>query len=337
MNKLFFGFPEDDIKEIYHSCINVWPSLENSNLLVMGGTGFVGKWLVATLGYAQLMGNSLKITVLSRRPKKEFNLFNNAQFEISWMQSDVTKSFKENYEDFNFIVNAATPSSAQTGAIEPNYVYESITRGNRTVLSSKNKKQLRYIFLSSGAITQLEATELLFDKVTCINNHIDSLASAYSHGKRFAEIEIDAARESYGLNAQSLRLYAFAGPGLPLDQHFAAGNFMRDALKSGFIEINGNSKTQRSYMYPSDLTKHILQSLVSGDVKTKEVGSTEVVSIAELAKIISKNTKNSGISAGDDSKPVTSYYPKTEDLLAQTVELEESIKKWRDWLNIIKN
>jgi len=337
VNKLFFGFPEDDIKEIYHSCKNVWPVLENSNLLVMGGTGFVGKWLVATLGYAQLMGKSFNITVLSRKPKKEFNLFNNAQFEISWMQNDVTKAFQENYENFNFIVNAATPSSAQTGAIEPNYVYESITRGNKTVLESKNNENLRYVYLSSGAVTQLEAIEPLFDKENCIHNHLDNLASAYSHGKRFAEIEIATAIEFYGLSAQSLRLYAFAGPGLPLDQHFAAGNFMNDALMSGFIEIKGNPNTQRSYMYPSDLTKHILRSLVSGDLKTREVGSTEVVSIAELARIISNNSKNLGISAGDNSETVTSYYPKTEDLLFQTVELEEGIKKWRDWLDLIKN
>jgi nucleoside-diphosphate-sugar epimerase len=337
VNKLFFGFPEDDIKEIYHSCINVWPSLESSNLLVMGGTGFVGKWLVATLGFAQLMGNSLNITVLSRKPKKEFDLFNYAQFKISWIENDVTKDIHENYENFDFIVNAATPSSAQTGAINPIYVYESIARGNNAVLSSKSSRQLRYIYLSSGAVTQLESIEPYFDQLICQHSHLDNLASAYSHGKRFAEIEIATARESYGLNAQSLRLYSFAGPGLPLHQHFAAGNFMRDALDSEFIEIKGNPKTRRSYMYPSDLTKHILQSLVSGDVKTREVGSTEVVSIAELAKIISENTKNPGIRVGDDLKTRTSYYPITEDLLAQTIELDESIKKWRDWLHVIKN
>ncbi len=337
MNKLFFGLPEDDIKEIYHSCINVWPSLENSDVLVMGGTGFVGKWIVATLGYAQLMGNSLNTTVLSRKSKKEFDLFSAAQFKISWIESDVTKSFSKIHENFDFIINAATPSSVKTGAIDPTYVYESIMRGNGAVLSSKNIRQLRYVYLSSGAVTQLEATEPLFDRETCVNNHLDSLASAYSHGKRFAEIEIAKAREKYGLSAQSLRLYAFAGPGLPLDQHFAAGNFMNDALMSGFIEINGNPKTQRSYMYPSDLTKHILESLASGEVETKEVGSTEVVSIVELAKIISKNIRNSGISGGDASKTITSYYPKTENLLSQTVDLEEGIKKWRDWLNVIKN
>lgn len=336
MNKLFFGLPEDDIQEIYHSCINVWPTLENSNLLVMGGTGFVGKWLVATLGYAQLMGNSVDLTVLSRKPKNEFDLFNSAEFKISWIERDLTKAFKENYEKFNFIVNAATPSSAQTGAIDPIYVYESIIRGNTAVLSSKNSQDLRYIYLSSGAVTQLESVEPFFSQSICLPNHLDNLASAYSHGKRFAETEIASARESTSLSAQSLRLYAFAGPGLPLDQHFAAGNFMQDALKSRFIEINGNPKTQRSYMYPSDLTKHILQSLVSGDIKTREVGSTERVSIAELAKKISENTENSEVSTGDDSKTLTSYYPTTEDVLAQTIKLEESIKKWRDWLRLIK-
>ena len=303
----------------------------------MGGTGFVGKWLVAALGYAQVMGNSFNITVLSRKPKREFNLFNFAQFKIAWIENDVTQPSEEKYENFNFIINAATPSSAQTGAIDPIYVYESISRGNSAVLLSKNSSHLRYIYLSSGAVTQLESIEPYFDKPNCLHSHINNLSSAYSHGKRFAEIEIDSARNSYGLNAQTLRLYAFAGPGLPLDQHFAAGNFMRDAMESGFIEIKGNPKTQRSYMYPSDLTKHILQSLVSADTKTREIGSNEVVTIEELAKIISENTKNSVIGAGDDSKALTLYYPETDNLLGQTIELAESIKKWRDWLSLIKN
>jgi len=337
VNKLFFGFPEDDVKEIYHSCVKVWPVLENSNLLVMGGTGFVGKWLIAALGYAQIMGNSLNITVLSRKPKREFDLFNFAPFKIAWIENDVTKAFHGNFENFNFIVNAATPSSAQTGAIDPKYVYESIVHGNSAVLSSNLSRQPRYVYLSSGAVTQLESMEPYFERPSGLYSHLDNLASAYSHGKRVAEIEITSARESYGLSAQILRLYAFAGPGLPLDQHFAAGNFMRDALNSGVIEIKGNPKTQRSYMYPSDLTKHILRSLVSDDVKTREVGSTEVVSIGELAKIISENTNDSIVDAGDGSKTVTSYYPKTEDLLAQTIDLVESIKKWRDWLKDFKN
>ena len=139
------------------------------------------------------------------------------------------------------------------------------------------------------------------------------------------------------MNAQILRLYAFAGPGIPLDQHFAVGNFIRDALDLGFIEIKGNPKTQRSYMYPSDLSKHILQSLVSDDVKTREVGSSDVVTIAELARVISENVNKAALGSGDDSIMANSYYPKTIDLLAQTIDLQESIKKWENWLRITRS
>ena len=336
MTKLFFGFPEEDVKEIYNSCKDVWSSLENSNLLIMGGTGFVGKWLVATLGYAQKMGKTFNITVLSRKPKREFELFNDAHFEIQWMQRDVAVGFEADIKSFNFIVNAATPSSALTGAIDPTYVYESITRGNSSVLFSSKRNDLRYLFLSSGAVSQLEFEEPEFDGSSCLENHDHDLSSAYSHGKKFAEREISFARESYGLNSQVLRLYAFAGPGLPLDQHFAAGNFMRDALESNIIEIKGNPETQRSYMYPSDLAAHILRSLVSNDVQTREVGSTEVITIAELAKLISSNVGKSLVNMGDFSKGFSSYYPKTNEVLHQSIGLEESIKKWVDWLRDIR-
>jgi nucleoside-diphosphate-sugar epimerase len=128
-------------------------------------------------------------------------------------------------------------------------------------------------------------------------------------------------------------LYAFAGPGLPTDQHYAAGNFMRDGMRNLPIEIKGNPNTKRSYMYPADLTRHILNSLVSREVTTREVGSKETISICGLARVISENTNNSIVTEGDSSKPYSVYLPRTKGLLSETISLEESIQRWREWLS----
>ena len=330
--KLFFGLPDADINQIFESSSQAWKKLENSNVLVMGGTGFIGKWLVASIGKAHMEKKSISITVLSRNPKNRYPEFSLAKFPINWIVCDISNQPKIDVRNFTHIINAATPSSTLTGAVEPQYVYDSIRGGNSAILSSAIDSNIRYINLSSGAVSALEEVEPIYEKEACIENHLNTLSSSYSHGKRFVEEEINRAIENDNLNAQSLRLFAFAGPGLPIDQHFAAGNFMRDAMQARSIVIKGNPDTQRSYMYPADLTKHILNSLASNERKTKEVGSREIVSILELAGIVSSCVGGKNIEICKEPQTRTAYFPKSQDLLTETIGLRESIEKWRDWL-----
>jgi len=122
-----------------------------------------------------------------------------------------------------------------------------------------------------------------------------------------------------------------------MDQHFAVGNFIKNYLLAETIEIKGNPNTKRSYMYPTDLVIHILQSVSSKETKTIEVGSTEVVSIGELAALIISDTNSLGITKGDINQPITSYFPTSDCVLDQTIDLEDSIKKWKAWLNSFKH
>ena len=45
----------------------------------------------------------------------------------------------------------------------------------------------------------------------------------------------------------------YYGKDLPLDAHFAIGNFLRDGLDNKDIIISSNGKIERSYMYLADL------------------------------------------------------------------------------------
>jgi dTDP-glucose 4,6-dehydratase len=105
----------------------------------------------------------------------------------------------------------------------------------------------------------------------------------YGEAKREAE---RLCAES-GVDFVTARAFAFLGPYLPLDAHFAAGNFLRDARRGGPILVRGDGTALRSYLYPADLVVWLLRILLRGRrARAYNVGSDEVVSTAQLARCI---------------------------------------------------
>lgn len=143
------------------------------------------------------------------------------------------------------------------------------------------------------------------------------------------------------INIKIARCFTFIGPYLPLDLHYAAGNFIRDALKGGPIVVKSDGSGVRSYMYMSDLMVWLYTILFKGkSCYPYNVGSEEEITIKELAfkvaeiyyKLTGKKVDVIIEQKPDPSKPVDRYVPSTkrarEELgLIQKVSLDEAIER----------
>ncbi len=323
---------------------DLWEDLRGARVFITGGTGFYGSWLLETLIAAnEKFSLGVRVTILTR-DENAFRLkcpHLAASSEISFHKGDV-RDFEFPKAGFTHIIHAATEASAKLNSENPALMREVIVKGTRRALEfAKKCGASRFLLTSSGAVYGRQRPE-----VTHISEDDEGLLSpvvsysAYAEGKREAERLCQEARGGQ-LKVSITRGFAVAGPYLPLEIHFAIGNFIRDALRGSAIMIQGDGTPYRSYLYGLDLAIWLWTVLLRGqDGRAYNVGSENAVSILDLAHAVAK-TINPKIAvhlarSPEPGKIPERYVPLTrrarEELgLKETVSLEESIRRTAQW------
>ena len=290
--------PIVDLEYIYQNTIDIWESFRGKSIFLTGGTGFFGKWLLESFIYVnEQLALNAKITTLTRNPEaflKEYPFYNEHTNTVQFVKGDILNYDFNLDEKFQFIIHAATAASESLNKSNPLLMMDTITIGTRNILDFAITQPLEgFLFISSGAIYGKQPwSQTHINENDCFKININNSNSAYAEGKRIAELYCSTYFEKFNVPVKIARCFAFVGPYLPLDTHFAIGNFIKNAIKNEEIIIKGDGSTIRSYMYASDLMVWLWKILLKGEINQPyNVGSDETVSIKQLAEKISNISK----------------------------------------------
>ena len=339
-----------DLEEIIQTSVSDLEEIVNRPLVITGASGFVGTWLTLSWVAARKRLNGRgQLLITSRNPQSLLPLVNviDSRSPVTALSSDIRNlHIPSEFRNGN-LIHAATPASAALNASDPAAMLKVIIEGQERVIVEAVRMNNRLLFLSSGAVYGRQPLDLSHLPETWEGApQIGDSNSAYHEGKRVAELMGNIAATKQGLHFISARLFAFIAPFLPLGTHFAAGNFIRDALSSNQIEIQSGGGSVRSYLYATDLCSGLWALLARGETGSAyNIGSDQDITIKELAiKVAWLAGTNARVNVRglDTPENVSRYVPSLERLhneigMKQSVSLEQSLKRTISWLQEVSN
>ncbi len=338
---------QDDLVAIDAALGDAWDTVRGARIFMTGGTGFIGRWMLEALRHAaQRRGLDVEVTVLTRDPqafaRKAPHLAGHPGFRF--VAGDVL-TLEPSGERFTHVLHAATDASADLNLNNPARMFDTVVTGTRRTLDfAVASGAERVFFFSSGAVYGAQPWEVEHAGEDWPGAPDTREASnTYAEAKRAAEMLCSIYAKQHGLDVVNARIFALLGPLLSLEIHFAAGNFIRDALAGRKVTVVGTGTAVRSYLYAADLTAWLWTILLRAEPgAVYNVGSEEAVSIAELAERTATLLGDAGheiLGKPDPGWNPGRYVPSTALIrrelgVRQTVPLDEAIRRtaiWNGW------
>lgn len=327
-----FGvLPITDIENLANSFKAEFQELEETDFVIVGATGFLGKWLSTYLAFLQsnsIIKGTLTLVVRDHGKLAELgDIPNSAKFRVILSSSISKTSFSHLGSKRVVVIYGATSTSATEQISKTSTA--SVTSLAREILTAISANSITFVHLSSGGVYLPEARQLKaipggFEVQTTSDD-------PYTFEKLALERWTISENEKKQCVGRNPRLFTFYGPGLQMDRHFAIAEFMRCGLQGNPIVIKGNPHNLRSYLYPTDAIKQILRQTLISEPQYSQIGSFNPRTILSIAQTVAEEfgvnveILNSQISRKDN------YVPQDVPTMLET-DFSQGISLWAKWL-----
>jgi GDP-D-mannose 3',5'-epimerase len=278
-------------------------------ILILGGGGFIGGHLAKRL-FSE--GNFVRVVDI-----KEHEYFTSSEFCSEFVQGDLRdpklvslvmfapgqKSIDDDVNSFDEVYQLAADMGGAgyifTGENDANVMHNSALI-NLNVSYYATKLKVKKLFYSSSACMYPEHNQLDPENPNCEESsaYPANPDSEYGWEKLFSERLYLAFLRNYKLNVRIGRFHNIFGPygtweGGKEKAPAALCRKVSETENNGEIEVWGDGNQTRSFLYIDDCVNAILKLMDSEFKEPVNIGSEEMVSINELAKMtISISEKN---------------------------------------------
>ena len=304
------------------------------NIVITGGSGFVGSYLCEKLindGHEIIVIDNL----LTGSTENIKNLMDNENF--SFVEHDVQDHIEiENKVDY--VLHFASAASPKAYTEHPVNTLKAGSVGTINTLGLAKKHNAEYLLASTS--------EVYGDPLVSPQNeeywgnvNPNGERSMYDEAKRFAEAAVATYSRSYDLKTKIVRIFNTYGPRMQLNDGRVVTNFIVQALRNENITIYGDGTQTRSFSYVEDTVAGIISLMNSTEYDVFNIGNPNEMTVGELAeKIIELTDSTSEIKylelPNDDPKQRKPDITKAKTKLnwEPKVKLEEGLTKTITWV-----
>ncbi len=304
------------------------------NIVITGGSGFVGSYLCE-----KLINDGHKIIVidnlLTGSTENINHLMNNENF--SFIEHDVQNHIEiENKVDY--VLHFASAASPKAYTEHPVNTLKAGSVGTINTLGLAKKHEAEYLLASTSEVYGdpliSPQTEEYWGNV-----NPNGERSMYDEAKRFAEAAVATYSRSYDLKTKIVRIFNTYGPRMQLNDGRVVTNFIVQALNNENITIYGDGSQTRSFSYVEDTVAGIISLMNSSEYDVFNIGNPNEMTVGQLAeKIIELTDSTSEIKylelPNDDPKQRKPDITKAKTKLnwEPKVNLEDGLTKTIKWV-----